>query len=205
MHGKAQLQPPPSLSAGSARAKIQVSLIQFSMAGTNSVKALILTADGFDDLEMFYPWYRLREEGIEVTVAAPGGHVVTGQHGYKLEPDTPVRELNPGEYDLLVIPGGAAPEKLRLREEAVDVARTFMDEDRRVAVIGRGIQLLISASALSGRRATCAAALRDDLRAAGGSYHDEAVVSDGNLLSCRGCDDLPAFGRQLLALLGARA
>ena len=169
------------------------------------MKALILVADGFEDLELYYPWYRLREERIDVTVAAPGGQVVTGQHGYKVEPDTPIRELNPSEYSLLVIPGGAASERLRLREEAVDVARTFMDEDRRVAVIGRGIQLLISAGALNGRQATCAAALRDDVRAAGGSYRDEAVVADGNLLTCRGTDALPDFVRQLLASLGARA
>jgi protease I len=164
------------------------------------VKALILVADGFEDLEMFYPLYRLREERIHVTVAAPGGQVVTGQHGYKVEPDTPIRELNPAEYNLLLIPGGAASERLRLREEAVDVARTFMDEDRRVAVIGRGIQLLISAGALSGRQATCAAALRDDLRAAGGTYRDEGVVTDGNLLSCRGGDALPALCRLLLSV-----
>jgi protease I len=169
------------------------------------VKALILIADGFDDLEMIYPWYRLREEGIEVTVAAPAGNIVTGQHGYKVEPDMPIRELNPGEYDLLLIPGGASPERLRLREEAVDVARTFMDEDRRVAVIGRAIQLLISASALSGRQATCAPALRDDLRAAGGTYRDDSVVMDGNLLTCRGGEALPGFCRKLLTVLGARA
>jgi protease I len=169
------------------------------------VKALILIADGFDDLEMYYPWYRLLEERIEVTIAAPGALKITGQNGYKVEPDMPIRELNPGEYDLLLIPGGSSPERLRLREEAVDVARTFMDEDRRVAVLGRGIQLLISAGALNGRRATCTPALRDDLRAAGGSYSDEAVVADGNLLSCRGGDGLPGFCRQLLASLGARA
>jgi deglycase len=169
------------------------------------VKALILIAEGFDDLEMFYPWYRLREERIEVTVASPGGNTIAGQHGYKVEPDMPIRELNPGEYDLLLIPGGASPERLRLREEAVDVARTFIEEDRRVAVIGRGIQLLISAGALNGRQATCAPALRDDLRAAGGFYHDESVVIDGNLLTCRGGDDLPGFCRQLLASFGARA
>src|SRR5579871_5350373 len=116
------------------------------------MKALVLAADGFDDLELFYPFYRLREEGIQVTVAAPGGHTIAGQHGYRIEADTPIRELNPGEYDLLLIPGGASPERLRLREEAVDVARTFMEEDRRVAVIGRGIQLLISAGALNGRQ-----------------------------------------------------
>jgi protease I len=169
------------------------------------VKALILVADGFEDLELFYPWYRLREEGIEVTVASPAGHTVTGQHGYKVEPNTPIRELNPGEYDLLVIPGGSSAEKLRLREEAVDVARTFMDEDRKVAVIGRGVQLLISAGSLNGRQATCVPAIRDDVRAAGGSYRDEAAVADGNLHSCRGGDGLPAFCRQLLASLGARA
>jgi protease I len=168
------------------------------------VKALILIADGFEDLEMFYPWYRLREEGIEVKVAAPSGHRITGQHGYQMVPDTPIRELNPSEYDLLLIPGGASPEQLRLREEAVDVARTFMDEDRRVAAIGRGIQLLISAGALSGRRATCAAALRDDLRAAGGVYLDEATVTDGNLSTCRCSTDLPDFCRQLLASSGSR-
>jgi protease I len=168
------------------------------------VKALMLVADGFEDLEMFFPWYRLREERIDVTVASPSGQTVTGQHGYKVEPDMPIRELNPAEYDVLVVPGGASPERLRLREEAVDIARTFMDEDRRVAVIGRGIQLLISAGSLGGRQAACAAALRDDLRAAGGSYRDEAAVADGNLLTCRGVDDLPGFCRQLLSALAAR-
>jgi protease I len=169
------------------------------------VKALILVADGFEDLEMFYPWFRLREERIAVTVASPGGHVVSGQHGYKIETQMPIRELNPAEYDLLLVPGGASPERLRLREEAVDVARTFMDEDRRVAVIGRGIQLLISASALSGRQATCVPALRDDVRAAGGIYRDEAQITDGNLMTCRGADELPEFCRQLLSALSAKA
>jgi protease I len=169
------------------------------------VKASILAADGFDDLELFCPLYRLREEGVVVTVAGPGGQTLTGQHGYKVEADMPIRELNPGEYDLLVIPGGTSPERLRLLEEAVDVARTFMDEDRKVAVIGRGIQLLISAGALSGRQAKCAVALRDDLRAAGGNYRDEPVVADGNLLTCRRGDALPAFCRRLLASPGVRA
>lgn len=169
------------------------------------MKAIILAADGFEDLELFCSWYRLREEGVEVTVASPGGHTVTGQHGYKVETDMPIRELNPGEYDVLLIPGGAAPERLRLREEAVDVARTFMEEDRRVAAVGRGLQLLISAGALSGRQATCPPAIRDDLRAAGAAYRDESVVTDGNLLTCRGSDDLPEFCHLLLTTLGVRA
>jgi protease I len=169
------------------------------------MKALILAADGFDDLELHYPWFRLLEEGITVTLAGPSGKVLTGQHGYQLEPDMPIRELNPAEYDLLIIPGGQSPERLRLREDAVDIARTFMEDDRRVAAICRGPQLLISAGALGGRTATCTPAIRDDIRAAGAMYRDEAVVVDGNLFTCRGVDDLPHFCRQLLAGLNVRA
>src|SRR5947209_5948029 len=100
------------------------------------MKALVLVADGFEDLQLFCPWHRLREEGFEVTLASPAGKNATGQHGYVVVADMPIREANPSEYDLLLVPGGSAPERLRLREEAIDVARTFIDEDRRVVVIG---------------------------------------------------------------------
>jgi deglycase len=169
------------------------------------MKALILIAAGFDDLQLFYPWYRLREDGIEVTLASPAGKTVTGLHGYRVEVDMPIREVNPSEYDLLIIPGGDSPGALRLREEAVDVARTFMDEDRRVATICHGPQLLISACALAGRHLTSAPEIRDDLRGAGASYHDEPVVVDGNLVTCRGQDELADFCRSLLSSLGVRA
>jgi protease I len=168
------------------------------------MKALILLADGFDDVQFFCPWYRLREEGIEVTLASPAGKTVTGLHGYQVEPDMPIIEVNPAEYDLLVVPGGQAPERLRLREEAVDIARTFMDEDRRVATLGHGPQLLLSAGALNGRHATCAPGIRDDLRAAGASYHDESIVTDGNLITARGQGELPDFCRALLMPLPSR-
>jgi protease I len=169
------------------------------------MKALILTADGFDDLQLFVPWYRLQEEGVAVTIATPTGLTVTGEHGYQVEPDQPIRDVSPAEYDLLFIPGGHAPERLRLREEAVDVARTFMEDDRRVVAVCRGPQLLISAGALSGRAATSHPGIRDDLRAAGATYRDEAVVLDGNLLTARGSDDLPELCRCLLAAMTARA
>ena len=165
------------------------------------MKALILVADNFDDLELFCPWYRLQEDGIAVTLASPSGKFVVGQRGYRVATDMPIREVNPAEYDLLLVPGGGSPERLRLREEAVDIARTFMDEDRPVATLSRGAQLLISASVLSGRQATSAPEIRDDLRAAGASYHDEAVVVHGNLITGRGHEDLPEFCRVLLAAL----
>src|SRR5437870_3093777 len=107
------------------------------------MKALILVADGFEELTLFLPWYRLREEGV-------------------------------------------------------DVARTFMQEGMRVAAIGHGAQLLLSAGALDGRRVTCSPGIRDDVRAAGAVYRDEAVVIDGNLLTARGADDLPAFALAMM-------
>jgi protease I len=165
------------------------------------MKALFLEADGFEDLTLHLPWYRLREEGIHVHLASPHMHVLTGEHGYRVEPDTTIHEVNPAEYDLLIIPDGICGERLRVREEAVDVARTFMQEGMYVAAIGHGPQLLISAGALDGRRVTCSPGIRDDVRAAGANYGDEAVVVDGNLVTCRGADDLPDFAKAVLRLI----
>lgn len=168
------------------------------------MKALILVADGFEDLTLFLPWYRLREEGVDVRLASPRMHVLTGEHGYRVEPDTTIHEVNPAEFDLLLIPDGSCGERLRVREEAVDVARTFMQEGMRVATIGHGAQLLISAGSLDGRRVTCSPGIRDDVRAAGALYRDEGVVLDGNLLTSRGPDDLPTFARTLQRMLGVK-
>jgi protease I len=168
------------------------------------MKALILVADGFEDLTLLLPWYRLREEEIEVHIACPMMHAVTGQHHYAVEPDFAIHEVNPADYDLLLIPDGPAVEKLRQREEAVDVTRTFIDDRMKVAAIGHGAQLLISAGVLDGRRVTCSPGIRDDVRAAGAVYSDEAAITDGILLTGRGADDLPAFMQSLTRLLGLR-
>ena len=165
------------------------------------MKALILVADRFEDLTLYIPWYRLEETGIEVRLASPLMHVLTGEHGYRVEPDTTIHEVNPAEFDLLLIPDGLCGEGLRMREEAVGVARTFMQDGLAVAAIGHGAQLLISAGSLDGRRVTCAPGIRDDVRAAGASYRDEAAVLDNNLLTGRGPDDLPAFAAALVRLL----
>jgi protease I len=169
------------------------------------MKALILAADGFEDLTVFIPWYRLREEGMEVRLAGPMMHALTGLHGYRVEPDFRIHEVNPAEYDALIIPDGPAGERLRLLEEAVDVTRTFVqDGSTRVAAIGHGPQLLISAGVLDGRMVTCDPGIRDDVRAAGAIYRDEAVIRDGNLITTRGPDDLPAFCQLFVAALTIR-
>lgn len=165
------------------------------------MKVLILVADGFEDLTLFLPWYRLREEGADVVLASPVMHVLTGEHGYRVEPDTTIHEVNPADFDLLLIPDGRCGERLRIREEAVDVVRTFMQDGMRVAAIGHGAQVLISAGSLDGRKVTCSPGIRDDVRVAGANYRDEAVVLDGNLLTCRGADDLPAFAQKVVRVL----
>jgi protease I len=168
------------------------------------MKALFILENGFEDIQFFCPWHRLQEEDIRLTVASPAAQKLTGIRGYKVEPDMPIHELNPSEYDMLIIPGGAAPEKLRQREQAVDVTRTFMEEGRLVAIIDHAAQLLISAGAVDGRVLTCSPGIRDDVRAAGGIYRDEGVVVDGTLISSRGSEDLGRFCQQIVAALGAR-
>lgn len=158
------------------------------------MKALFLIADGFEDLQFFCPYHRLLEEGVEITIAcAIDNRPATGLHGYVVEPDMPIPEVSPSEYDLLVIPGGRSPEKLRLREEAVDVTRTFVQDGPLVAAIGHGAQLLLSAGALDSKAIACDPGIRDDIRVASGQYRDEGVITDGPLLTARRNDELAEF------------
>src|ERR1043165_7890935 len=107
------------------------------------MKALFLIAEDFDDIQFFVPYFRLREGGGTVTIVSPDEEEVVGQHGYVIIPDVAIQNVTPADYDILVIPGGRSPERLRLSEEAVDLARTFVQEGTPVAAIGHGPQLLI--------------------------------------------------------------
>ncbi|WP_020474013.1 type 1 glutamine amidotransferase domain-containing protein [Zavarzinella formosa] len=169
------------------------------------MKALFLIADGYEDLQFFHPYYRLREEGITVTVAAAtNAQSAEGLHGYTVEPDMPIPELSPNEYEILIVPGGRSPEKLRLREEAVNLVRMFAQDGGIVAAIGHGTQLLISAGVLDNKLATGDPGIRDDIRNADAGYRDEGVIVDGNVITCRGNPDLPLFCEQMLAAISTR-
>jgi protease I len=162
------------------------------------MKALILAADGFEDSELFFPMYRLEEEGIDVDVAAPQAGTIVGKHDYEVQANLAFGDLDSGEYDLLILPGGKAPETVRLHEAAVDVVRAMSDEGKAIASICHGAQVLISADVLRGVRATCYEGIRDDLKAAGADYADEEVVVDGKLVTSRTPRDLPAFCREMM-------
>jgi protease I len=169
------------------------------------MKAIILAADGVEDSELLVPLYRLREEGIEVDIAAPQAGGFTGKHGYSIEANLTFDEVDAEAYDLLILPGGKAPETVRLAEPAVAVTRRMIESGKPVAAICHGAQTLVSAGVLQGRRATCWPGVRDDLKAAGAEYTDEEVVVDENLITSRCPDDLPAFCREILAAVAVKA
>jgi protease I len=161
------------------------------------MKALILVASYVEDIEFFYPYYRLREEGWDIDVATPDGQKIVGEHGYSFDPDIKISEANAEDYDLLVLPGGKAPERVRMVPESIEIARNMLEAGKTVAAVCHGIQTLISADVLKGRRATCWPAIHDDAKAAGAEYLDQEVVVDGNLVTSRYPDDLPAFCREM--------
>jgi len=162
------------------------------------VKALIISADRFEDLELLCPRFRLLEHGIQVDVASPRGGKIEGVHGYSVEGTRSLDEVDSTTYDLLVIPGGKAPERVRLDTHALQVTRHFMEQDKVVAAICHGPQVLISARVLPGRFVTCWPGIRDDVIAAGAGYEDAEVVVDGNLITSRQPTDLPAFCREII-------
>lgn len=169
------------------------------------MKALIISADHFEDTELLYPYYRLQEAGLEVDIASIARGRIHGKHGYEVTVNTALRDVDPNAYDLLVLPGGKAPASLRKEPAAVGIARDFMRENKPVAAICHGPQILITAGVLQGRRATCYHSVAEELQAAGALYEDRDVVVDGPLVTSRQPADLPAFMRETLGLLAKSA
>jgi protease I len=169
------------------------------------MNALVVSADGFEDSELSYPYYRLQEAGWDVTLATPDGEDVSGKHGVEFEADAAIDDHDADDWvdatDLLVVPGGQAPESMRTSApETVEIIREFDDADKPVASICHGAQLLISADVLAGREATAYWPLEVDVENAGATFVDEEVVVDDNLVTSRYPADLPAFMAKTLEL-----
>jgi protease I len=162
------------------------------------MKALIISADNFEDTELLVPYYRLKEEGIYVDIASINKGRIKGKHGYEVEVNKTLKEVKPDEYDILILPGGKAPEAIRKEKEALDIARHFFEKNKPVAAICHGPQTLISANLLKGRHATCYRTVADELKASGSLYEDKEVVVDGNLITSRQPSDLPSFMREII-------
>jgi protease I len=165
------------------------------------MKALMISADGFEDTELIYPYYRLLEAGLEVDIASMKKGTIRGKRCLEAEANKTLGEVDPEDYDILVLPGGKAPAAIRKEREALDIARVFFDKNKPVSAICHGPQTLISAGLMKGRRATCYRSVAPEMKEAGAKYEDSEVVVDGKLVTSRQPSDLPAFMRETLKML----
>jgi protease I len=173
---------------------------------TLNIRAVVLTADKFEDMELFVPYFRLLDAGARVDIAAPSMDDIGGEHGYTVAPDLLIDDVNPDAYDLLIIPGGfpdGAPAAVRGIPKAQEIARSFFEKNKPVASICHGPWLLVSADLVRGRHLTSYwhDGVPEEIQGAGGLWEDAAVVVDGNLVTSRWPADLPAFTAEMMQLV----
>ncbi len=169
-------------------------------------KAIVLTADKFEDMEVYVPIFRLMEEGWQVDVAAPEKEEISGENGYSLTPDKTIAEVNADDYDLLVIPGGSpdgAPATVRRIKKAQEITQSFFAKNKPVASICHGPWTLADAGVVKGRHLTSFwhDGVPEDVKKAGGIWEDKEVVVDKNLVTSRYPMDLPLFMREVMKLV----
>jgi protease I len=157
-------------------------------------KVLILVENGYEELELWVPYYRFLEAELDVVLVGPeAGCTYTGKHGLPARADVSFVDARPDNVRAVLIPGGWAPDRLRVHEAAVDLVRRAYDRGTVVAAICHAGSVLVSAGVVCGRRVTSCRSIRDDLRAAGATWVDEPVVIDGSLITSRTPADLPKF------------
>ncbi len=181
-------------------------------------KVLVAIGDFSEGMETYYMVYRLIEEGVKPVVAAAAVKLLqmvvhdfdphytnyTEKLGYLIKTDVAYKDVNPGEYDGLLIPGGRGPEEIRQRKDALEVVGYFLDKRLPVGAMCHGPQVIYAARPVKGRKIAAYAAIKADVELAGAVYADEPVVVDGNLVTSRGWPDLPYFMPKFLQLLAGR-
>jgi protease I len=164
-------------------------------------KIAVLIEALYQDMEVWYPYLRLKEAGHEALAAGCGETTYVGKYGYPIRVDCHVADLDARGLDGVVIPGGWAPDKLRLHRPVLDLVRAMMEADKVVAAICHAGWVLASAGVCKGRELTSYVAIKDDLENAGAKWVDREVVRDGGLITSRTPNDLPAFMKTTLAAL----
>lgn len=175
------------------------------MANLSGLKVAILIADGFEQVEMVKPRQALQEAGAETSIVSPKQKTVRGweftEWGDEFRVDLPLDNADAENFDALLLPGGVMnPDHLRMLPKVVEFVRSFFDAHKPVAVICHGPWTVIEAGAARGRRIASWPSLKTDLRNAGAEWEDEEVVTDGNVVSSRKPDDIPAFNRGMITL-----
>jgi protease I len=166
----------------------------------------VLAADLYQELEIWYPLLRFREDGAEtVAVGAEAGKTYASKKGYPVVADRSIADVHARDFDAVVVPGGWAPDTLRQDERMLNFVREMDKAGKIVAAICHAGWVLCSADILRGRKVTCFKAIKDDMIHAGADYVDEEVVVDGNLITSRMPTDLPAFCRKIAQALETQA
>jgi protease I len=165
-------------------------------------KVAVLVEDYYQVLEVWYPYLRLREEGIETVFVGTGKKQYASKEGYPAEQGLSIKDASADEFDGVVIPGGYAPDILRRHKEINDFVKAMDKKKKLVAAICHAGWVLVSAGVLKGRKATCFSAIKDDVVNAGAEYLDKEVVVDGNLITSRNPYDLPAFCKEIIKYIG---
>jgi len=168
-------------------------------------KVIILIEEMFNVFEFWYPYYRLKEAGAEVTVVGSGrADIFNGKPGTEFKADVAADHVSTDDFDGIVIPGGYAPDMMRRFPAMVDLVKQMSAGNKLVAAICHAGWMLASADVLRGKKVTSFFAIKDDMVNAGAEWVDAEVVVDGNLVTSRTPDDLPAFMKAIIAFLNSK-
>ncbi len=166
-------------------------------------RVAILLEDEFEDRDLVGTQELLQAAGVEVTLVAPlAGRTYTGRRGTTLQAEVAAGRTSAAAFDAVVIPGGFAPDRIRMRHAMLDLVRDALAADKPVAAIDHGASVLISVKAVAGRTVTCWPSIAIDIKNAGGRYVDRPVVEDGAVITARKADDVPHFAAAILRALG---
>ena len=172
------------------------------MESIKGKRIAVLVEKIYEDLELWYPVLRLRESGCDVKIVGPkAGESYPSKHGYPAKADVAASEVKAEDFDAVIIPGGYSPDHMRRHKSMVDLVSNAMKLNKVVASICHGPWMLCSAKCLKGRKLTSFSAVRDDVENAGGIWQDAECVRDGNLVTSRTPDDLPAFMKGVIEAL----
>jgi protease I len=173
------------------------------MTMAKSRKVAIMLAEQYQVLEVWFPYYRLKEAGIDCDfIAVEANKEYPSKEGYPCKSTVAVKNAKIEDYSCIIVPGGFAPDFMRRSEDMIKFANDMVNSGKTIAAICHGPWVLCSTKILKGKTATCFMALRDDVKNAGAKYVDEECVIDGNLITSRKPDDLPAFCTAILKALG---
>ncbi|MDD4894846.1 MAG: type 1 glutamine amidotransferase [Candidatus Omnitrophica bacterium] len=165
-------------------------------------KAAVLVEDYYQVLEVWYPYLRLREAGIETVFIGTGKKEYKSKEGYPVREELSIKKAKADDFDAVVIPGGYAPDILRSYEEVNNFVKEVFNKGKIIASICHGGWVLVSAGILKGKTVTGFFAIKDDLVNAGAKFVDKEVAVDGNLITSRNPYDLPAFTREIIERIG---